>query len=459
MMANTNFHLDSLYLHNFRCFSECTIDLHQTLTVLVAENGRGKTAILNGIGIAFGLFVDILSDSRKNSDFDSKDVRLEPEEFFGKMLLVLPTEFQARGCVDGKNISWSRSLKGISSSNRPTISEAEELKQVAQQLRERVENHSSEKGGQPPLLPILAYYGTDRHWSSISQKVHKKGSDERLIGRMAGYAGCLSASSSVTEVVAWYEKTANQLRDPHYKSMSYINLQLLTAVREATKIVLEPTGWAKLDWDFDQNFLVVEHQDKRRLPLSVLSDGIRNMVALVADIARRCAGLNPHLGEYAALQTPGVLLIDEVDLHLHPRWQQKIIELLQIAFPAVQMVVSTHSPHVLSAVDKESIRIIRFNNGDAYLDTPQYQTRGVESADVLARIMLVDPVPQVPEAKMLSDYRALIQTNKHETEDGLRMWEQLVGHFDKDHPLIHDLQTMLRFNEFKKAHEVKKKEA
>src|SRR5207249_2270078 len=126
------------------------------------------------------------------------------------------------------------------------------------------------------------------------------------------------------------------------------NLSVITAVREATRIVLEPTGWSDLTWPLGQRSLGVRHRDHGLLPLSVLSDGVRNMVALVADLARRCASLNPHLGEAVAQLTPGVLLIDEVDMHLHPRWQQQVVDLLRRAFPSLQMVLSTHSPHVLS---------------------------------------------------------------------------------------------------------------
>ena len=64
---------------------------------------------------------------------------------------------------------------------------------------------------------------------------------------------------------------------------------------------------------------MVKHPKYGRLPLSALSDGVRNMIGLIADIAHRCARLNPHLSEDVARQTPGVLLIDEVDMHLHPR--------------------------------------------------------------------------------------------------------------------------------------------
>jgi predicted ATP-binding protein involved in virulence len=124
------------------------------------------------------------------------------------------------------------------------------------------------------------------------------------------------------------------------------------------------------------------------------------MIALIADIARRCASLNPHLGEEAATRTPGVLLIDEVDMHLHPRWQQLVIDLLRQTFPCLQMILSTHSPHVLSTVDKESIRVIRLRDSRGLVETPKFQTRGVQSADVLASIMEVDPTPQLREAQL-----------------------------------------------------------
>jgi predicted ATP-binding protein involved in virulence len=122
-------------------------------------------------------------------------------------------------------------------------------------------------------------------------------------------------------------------------------------------------------------------------------------------------GLNPRLSADAARETPGVLLNDEVDMHLHPRWQQLVIELLGNAFSALQVIVMTHSPHVLSTVDKDSIRVIRVRDGQGIVETPLLQTRGVESADVLASVMGVDPMPQIPEARDLKPSRtALLMT-------------------------------------------------
>ena len=117
---------------------------------------------------------------------------------------------------------------------------------------------------------------------------------------------------------------------------------------------MSPQAGRPIDWEFapkdaagysqGRGYVVVEHSENGRLPLSQLSDGVRNMVSLIADLAYRSVRLNPHLGEEAARLTPGILLIDEIDMHLHPRWQQLVVDLLQKTFSAMQMILTTHSP-------------------------------------------------------------------------------------------------------------------
>ncbi len=507
--------LDRISLRNFRCFADCTVDLHPKLTVLVAENGRGKTAILDAIAIALGLFVDTVSGVQQSSGFSRQDIRLVRERSTGRMIPVLPTEFAAEGTVNGVDTKWRRTRMGISSRHRTSTNEAERFRRLAQELGDNVlayeesisddllgpavlaklaqgldiedEGHDQlgedllgsevlaklaegleieDEGqdqsdglglgqdGSPPTLPLVAYYGAGRVWNERMVREAQRSSTRPRSDRMFGYLGCLSSSSSVRDIADWYETMANKSRDPRFSIELFQNVKLLEAVREATWVVLEPTGWCMLDWDFGQKQLVVEHRDGSRLPLSALSDGVRNMVALVADITRRCASLNPHLGAQAARQTPGILLIDEVDAHLHPDWQQQIVGLLSEVFPAIQIVLSTHSPHVLSTVDKDSIRMIRFDDGEGWLEIPQFQTRGVESADILARIMGVDPIPHVEEARWLSDYRALVQTGQHETNEGRQLWDRILKHFSKNHPVVDEVETLRRLQEFKRHHQL-----
>ena len=455
--------LDHLELRNFRCFAKCTIDLHEKLTVLVAENGRGKTALLDAIGISLGLFVDTVSASGQSHGFERSDVR-QAKNAEGRMEPVLPVELKARGSADGAQISWGRAVKTLGAKRvRTTSRDAKTLVNAAKGLRQRLTGFDGGERDLPPPLPLVAFYGTGRLWSEHRLTERKRGAGQSSMGRVAGYLDSLSSSSSFKTFADWYERMANAARSATSVALGPMERpeKLLAAVRDATRIVLEPTRWRDIDWEFppvDENgqplgegYLVVEHPDHGRLPLSVLSDGVRNMIALVADLAHRCARLNPQFGEKAAELTPGILLIDEVDMHLHPRWQQLVVGLLQRAFPAMQLVLSTHSPHVLSTVDVDCIRVIRVVDGAGVLETPKFQTKGVESADVLANIMGVDPVPQVEEAEALSEYRSFIEDGAGETPTAIALRTKLVEHFGHGHPLIIDCDRLLRFQTFKRS--------
>jgi predicted ATP-binding protein involved in virulence len=462
MTLPTPLRLDRLEVRNFRCFAECTIDLHENLTVLVAENGRGKTAVLDAIGISLGPFVDTIAPNGPKHGFERSDVRLAKNDE-GQMAPMLPTELKASGSADGSPLSWGRSVKTLDKGRVHTSDvDAKKLIAAAEGLRQRLTGIAVGERELPPPLPLVAFYGTGRLWSEHRLTKRKRVGGQTPMGRFAGYLDSLSSSSSFKTFVDWYAGMANAARSPTSVALGPTEqpAKLLAAVRDATRIVLEPTRWRDIDWEFpplDENgrpqgegYLVVEHPDHGRLPLSVLSDGVRNMIALVADLAHRCVRLNPQFDEKAAELTPGILLIDEVDMHLHPRWQQLVIGLLRRAFPAMQLVVSTHSPHVLSTVDKSCIRVIRVVDGVGLLETPNFQTKGVESADVLAAIMGVDPVPQVEEAKELSEYRSLIEDNEGESHRAKALRTKLETHFGHGHPLILDCDRLLRFQAFKR---------
>jgi predicted ATP-binding protein involved in virulence len=447
MSSSTLLRVDRLDLHNFRCFADCTIHLHEDLTVFVAENGRGKTALLDAIGIALGVFVDAIAGTGHHG-FERTDVRLIKAEN-GAMTPALPTEFAADGYVAGQPLHWSRALRKYSLHARSTTKDAKQIRQAAHQLRDSLDDPEGERSGEARILPLVAFYGTGRLWSEHRLTEGKKKYAIDTSGRLSGYTDCLSSSSSFKGVIAWYENKMSEIGDPKFARELSRNVPLITAVQEAVRVVLGPTGWRDLNWGSEERSLMVEHPEFGRLPLSALSDGVRNMIALIADIAHRCARLNPHLREEAAQKTSGVLLIDEVDMHLHPRWQQLVVDLLRQAFPSLQIILSTHSPHVLSTVNKESIRVIRLQDGGSSIETPLLQTRGVMSADVLASIMGVDPVPQIEEAASLIRYRGIIEDGGAETPEAQSLRSNLVSHFGESHPLIADCDRLIRFQAFR----------
>jgi predicted ATP-binding protein involved in virulence len=439
MNSTSHLRLDRLNLKNFRCFDRSDLDFHEKLTVLVAENGQGKTAVLDAIAIALGLFVDTVAATRHHG-FYRTDVRLTRAQD-GTMIANLPTAFDAQGQVAGQPVKWSRELRKYSLRARSSTKDAEHLRKAAQGFRDN--------SGNSAILPLVAFYGTGRLWSEHRLTEGKRENALSGTGRFSAYTDCLTSFSSFKGFLAWYEQKVNEIADPKFKGELSHSLPLVSAVNEAVRIVLEPVGWRELGWDSAQKALIVNHPVHGKLPLSLLSDGVRNMIALIADIAYRCATLNPYFSEKAAQQTPGILLIDEVDMHLHPRWQQMIVELLRKAFPSLQMVITTHSPHVLSTVDRQSIRVLRIVDGKIVSETPTLQTRGVMSADVLAAIMRVDPVPPIEEAAWLSQYRAMIEDGAAERDEALALRRKLNSHFGESHPLMDDCDRLIRFQAFR----------
>lgn len=111
----------------------------------------------------------------------------------------------------------------------------------------------------------------------------------------------------------------------------------------------------------------------RWLTYDMMSDGFKSMINIVAEIAYRCIELNGFLGKDAVKKTPGIVMIDEVDLYLHPHWQQHILEDLQKAFPMFQFIVTTHSPFIVQSVDTNNIITL-----DAKVSPISPSNRGIE---------------------------------------------------------------------------------
>ncbi len=304
------------------------------------------------------------------------------------------------------------------------------------------------------ILPLFTYYRSTRlarksyfDEPALSKRV-------RLRDRMAAYQDCIDALSDASRFKKWYGTHWRAVKSAPAVGTTDNRgpLSALSAVREAVAAVLAPTGWMAIDWDPDNDCVVVEHREGQRLPLAWLSSGIRSTIALTADLAYRCARLNPHLRSEAAQATPGIVLIDEVDLHLHPSWQQQVVALLMEAFHQCQFVLTTHSPQVLSTVDSESVRVVKHGCDGSSIEQPTFQTRGVESADVLARVMSVDPVPRIEQAEWLSTFRMMIQRGNHRTAEAGALWSRLVAHFGGEHPVLEELSVLRRLQDFKAEH-------
>jgi predicted ATP-binding protein involved in virulence len=435
--------LNRLTLRNFRRFEEITLDLDPSLTLLVAENGGGKTAMLDGISFAFLPFVnDFLGASRGGFWLSDARMTRSPD---GTMERQFPVSFEAEGIVDGNPATWSRQL--TSSDGKTTHAQATVLAASARRILTELGEYSDRKRAEAPPLPVIAYFGTGRPWSPHRRTEGKKKTATDLTIRTNAYLNCLSSFSNIKQFEDWFERVvleaANEKNSdtpsPHRPQ------SILAAVRRATDRVLDPSGWKTLDWGFIEKAVVAVHPEQGRLPISYLSDGVRNLLAMVADLAHRAVRLNPQFRDDACLLSPGIVLIDEVDLFLHPSWQQTVISSLRQAFPRIQFVLTTHSPQVLSTVPRECIRVLSGNEWHM----PSGQTRGVESALLLAEVMGVSSIPNVPESEWVSEYMRMIDLGQADSEDALALRTKIIAHFGEHHPVVLECDRLIRWQAFK----------
>ncbi|WP_343741505.1 AAA family ATPase [Herbaspirillum huttiense] len=463
--------LDKLRLKNFRCFGdfELLFNTSSRLTVLVAENGQGKSTVLDAIRIGVWPFIksfDLAKSSTFNDPSNSisvDDARLIQGHSSGTMVRLLPVEVELTGdWGTGTAKTWRRFREKEDRKTKTLDDENTKLmKQWAEAVQKQVQSESQNQRD----LPVFGYYGTGRLWAQKHLRDAdrlSKAEEADLPIRTFGYRNCMDPASSYKHFREWFiwawESRSNMRERQHVTDEERSNADhRIKVIQEVVNIFLKETsGWHTLEYSVeDQKSIILHHDTHCRMKVDDLSDGIRSMLAMVGDIAYRCIKLNPHLGRLAAKETCGVVLIDEVDMHLHPRWQQLVLAQLTKAFPRIQFIVTTHSPQVLTTVDNTCIRILRQRDeaGEQTMEviTPTLQTKGVASADVLAQIMLIDPVPNVPEAQALSRYRQLIETDlMMDAQESNQLRESLLAHFGLSHPVMQECERLIRLQAIKK---------
>ncbi|MBF0157411.1 MAG: AAA family ATPase [Magnetococcales bacterium] len=337
--------IDELNVKNFKGFNSQSFRFHPRFNLLIGGNGTGKTAVLDALSVALGSwFLGLRGFDTRH--IRQSEVRLlqfgEVDPNLGERSPVhweqqFPSTIEAVGQVMERDISWLRALNGQKS--RTTWVEAKSIKTLSSQAADAI------RGGEPVALPLISYYGTGRLWDVPNEQPgsSKYPASKEQTSRLSAYRTSVDPRLSVSEIVRWIT------------DQTYIKLQrgvlppLLKVVRQAMIQCLE--GGEDLFYSVETKEIHIQLKGAGYLPFGSLSDGQRAMLAMVADMARKAAILNPHLGERALQETRGVVLIDELDLHLHPRWQRHVIRDLMTVFPGVQFIATTHSPFLVQSLD------------------------------------------------------------------------------------------------------------
>ena len=205
-----------------------------------------------------------------------------------------------------------------------------------------------------------------------------------------------------------------------------VKIGSLAAVRTAICRMLEDVSDPHIEYLLNHPvpMLVVKQDAKPDLAFEQLSDGYKGVIALAADIARRLVGPIDVVTE-AVLERETIVLIDEIELHLHPAWQQRVLPDLMRTFPNAQFVVSTHSPQVLTTVRPEQIVELGWQDGHIVAGAAPTPTYGAEADYVLSALMNVDKRPPNSFARKLREYMRLIDDGEGESDKARNLRQTL----------------------------------
>lgn len=329
--------IDSIRIKNFKGFEESTFTFNDRFTVIIGNNGSGKTSILDALAVAAGCYLIPLGGGQKyQRPIHKGEVRIFEHE---KSVFdpQLPCEIEATGQWG----TWKRSVEKLNFTN--TVKYA---KGVTGQSKEILDRAVGQNGVN---LPLFAYHGTGRLWAELNDKVNYAVQGSRL----EGYENCFSVKSSSKTFRNWYKTLEKNIDKKGSEELQ----ERLATFKRAILNCLE--DWDDIYYDFAEDDIVCIHKNKDgnsvSMPYRMLSDGYRNMIGMIADIAYRCIKLNPHLGVDALKETEGLVLIDELDLHLHPLWQKNIVRELMESFPKIQFIATTHSPFIVQSLGSHQL--------------------------------------------------------------------------------------------------------
>lgn len=422
-----NFTLDYIQLRNFKMFEHLVVDFESDLTILVGDNGSGKSTILDAVRIAIASFF-IKLETNNSVSITKSDATNVAHDYDGEVRVesLYPVSVEAAGRINDKCITWERSLK--TPKGKPTRTDASSVMRISEDWQKRIREGDSDL-----VLPIFAYYGTNRLWRDANTSARGKTEGQ---GRLAGYDNCLDACIDYELMKSWFRRQAFSEFQRKAPSRDYRIVKEMLA--SALSTLIGCTN-ATIGFDAEQNDICVSYASTdiphigadsafHYEPVISMSDGYRDVFVLLADIAFRMTLLNPVLGDDVLRKTPGVVLIDELDLHLHPKWQSMIVSVLTEAFPNVQFIATTHSPIVLSSVQRRSLRIL----DDSQLFMAPRETFGNDVASVLQSVM--DTKDRIPEvASLFSEARSFLDDAKLDSARNIiGQLEATIGDEDTD---------------------------
>ncbi|MEH2454396.1 AAA family ATPase [Nostoc sp.] len=413
-----------LKMQSFRGIGDLTLDFDETSpTVLIGINGVGKSSILDCLAI-------LLSHLISRSQFDISAERFFREDDIKNK--YKKTHNQITILLLSRQLTWSlttsRKQKTTEISNDLTeLLAAIEDDDIYEQL-EADENTN---------IPLAVYYPVNRAVFDIPLKIKEDIAQLYLYAYDEALTGI---SVNFGHLFQWFREREDLENEERRDNPAHRDKQL-EAVRQAIYSLIP--DFYNLRVRRSPLRMTVQKQ-REELIVNQLSDGEKCLLAMVGDLARRLAIANPSLPD--PLQGSGIVLIDEIELHLHPKWQREIIPALTRTFPNCQFIVTTHSPQVISQVKPEGIYILEKIDEDVVAKRPE-SSFGRDSNRILEDLMGVPARPQEIKDRLHELFRLIDEGN---LDSARQLSQEIANIIGQDEPELVKASVSIRRKEILK---------
>ena len=415
--------IEKLEIKNFRGIHHLVLDFHEQTNILVGVNGSGKSAILDCLAIMLSRLIGRIRSTKGTGRFfterDITNGELETQNIINMSFRDRPLQWSV---VKTRRLHKKQSITNLS-----------QLKDIVKEIHYEMEKESG-----LDEMPLAVYYPVNRAVLDIPLRIRQKHEFDRL----AAYDQALTGERSDFRIFfEWYRKREDLENELRLEKKRFRDPQL-KAVRKAIESFLPQFSNLRVRRSPLRMTLL---KDGQEIIINQLSDGEKCLLALVGDLARRLSIANPSFGN--PLEGDAIILIDEIDLHLHPSWQRMVLQKLKETFPFCQFILTTHSPQILSHIkNAESVFLLEIADEKIHASHPE-SSYGLDTNYILEVLMSVPERPQEIKDDLSSLFLLIDEGKIKKAHRQLEKLRKKIGdkpELTKADVLIHRKETLGR---------------
>lgn len=418
-------HINTIRLMNFRGMKDLKVEFEKGINIIIGNNGAGKTSLLNGICIALGglfspAYFNDIKVYRKIQEEDVRITSISVGDTTKSTDKIFPVKIEIDLMLFNGQEKYEIIKENLLS---PSTMRNETLKS---KMREMISNPAVK-------LPLLNFQSDQKNLSPVTKMEQIP---QKTVERQQGYEKTFLGNFSINAIQNWCFQMEIRNFQEHRKIFEYETFKQ-TISQFISKIEdKEINGEVYFASDL---WTLVYYDGKNRQPLYNLSSGYQTILNMIMELTYRAIILNPNIKDFNALE--GIVIIDEIDMHLHPKWQWKILDALKAIFPQIQFIIATHSPIIISSAENAHLLLMTSPNEVEPLENAY----GINVDNVLElRQQSVDMPPELKELRK----KILKYLNNNDIDNAKNTLQEAEKKYSADSALVNRLKEFFNMNKW-----------